>query len=150
MQISHVNILDYFKANRPSDLYQCDSANVTGLPTGFGPSIMEWKSSTDGFGVLSVVDVTNPSRTAWVILGNGYWQGWVTPVVSYASTTRIPTRIIEINEPNVDGDYVIEYGGTNGTPRPIAMLIFTQMVNPALTITYGLPHRRQHQAKHCH
>ncbi|UKE84432.2 phage tail protein [Pectobacterium colocasium] len=116
VQISHVNILDYFKANRPSDLYQCDSANVTGLPTGFGPSIMEWKSSTDGFGVLSVVDVTNPSRTAWVILGNGYWQGWVTPVVSYASTTRIPTRIIEINEPNVDGDYVIEYGGTNGTP----------------------------------
>ncbi|MBA0187214.1 tail fiber protein [Pectobacterium odoriferum] len=77
---------------------------------------MEWKSSTDGFGVLSVVDVTNPSRTAWVILGNGNWQGWVTPVVSHASTTRIPTRIIEINEPNVDGDYVIEYGGTNGSP----------------------------------
>ncbi|WP_234405937.1 phage tail protein [Pectobacterium brasiliense] len=116
VQISHVNILDYFKANRPSDLYQCDSANVTGLPAGFGPSIMEWKSSTDGFGVLSVVDVTNPSRTAWVILGNGNWQGWVTPVVSHASTTRIPTRIIEINEPNVDGDYVIEYGGTNGIP----------------------------------
>ncbi|MBN3045333.1 tail fiber protein [Pectobacterium brasiliense] len=116
VRLSGVNILDYFKANRPSDLYQCDSANVTGLPVGFGPSIIEWKSSVDGFGVLSVVDVTNPSRTAWVILGNGNWQGWVTPVVSHASTTRIPTRIIEINEPNVDGDYVIEYGGMNGTP----------------------------------
>ncbi|WP_249686543.1 phage tail protein [Pectobacterium polaris] len=116
VQISHVNILDYFKSNTTSNLYQADPINVTGLPTGFGPSIMEWKSSTDGFGVLSVVDVTNPSKSAWVILGNGNWQGWVTPVVSHASTTRIPTRIIEINEPNVDGDYVIEYGGTNGTP----------------------------------
>ncbi|MEQ9906536.1 tail fiber protein [Pectobacterium odoriferum] len=116
VQISRVNILDYFKSNTTSNLYQADPNNVTGLPVGFGPSIMEWKSSTDGFGVLSVVDVTNPSRTAWVILGNGNWQGWVTPVVSHASTTRIPTRIIEINEPNVDGDYVIEYGGTNGSP----------------------------------
>ncbi|WP_420064244.1 phage tail protein [Pectobacterium colocasium] len=116
VQLSGVNIQDYFKANRPSDLYQCDSANVTGLPAGFGPSIIEWKSSADGFGVLSIVDVTNPSRTACVVLSNGNWQGWVTPVVSHASTTRIPTRIIEINEPNVDGDYVIEYGGTNGAP----------------------------------
>ncbi|WCG81785.1 tail fiber protein [Pectobacterium sp. A5351] len=116
VQLSGVNIQDYFKANRPSDLYQCDSANVTGLPAGFGPSIIEWKSSADGFGVLSIVDVTNPSRTACVVLSNGNWQGWVTPVVSHASTTRIPTRIIEINEPNVNGDYVIEYGGTNGSP----------------------------------
>ncbi|WCG83822.1 phage tail protein [Pectobacterium sp. A5351] len=116
VQLSGANIQDYFKVNRPSDLYQCDSANVTGLPAGFGPSIIEWKSSADGFGVLSIVDVTNPSRTACVVLSNGNWQGWVTPVVSHASTTRIPTRIIEINEPNVNGDYVIEYGGTNGTP----------------------------------
>ncbi|WP_226888132.1 phage tail protein [Pectobacterium aquaticum] len=114
VQLRGVNIQDYFKANRPSDLYQCDSANVTGLPAGFGPSIIEWKSSADGFGVMSIVDVTNPSRTACVVLSGGNWQGWVTPVVSHASTTRIPTRIIEINDPDSHDDYVIEYGSTNG------------------------------------
>ncbi|MEQ9875866.1 tail fiber protein [Pectobacterium brasiliense] len=116
VQISRVNILDYFKSNTASNLYQADSSNVTGLPVGFGPSIMEWKSSTDGFGVLSVVDVTNPSRTAWVVLKGGSWQGWVTPVFSHAHVTRIPSRIIEIHDPDSYDDYVIEYGSVNGNP----------------------------------
>ncbi|MEQ9948710.1 phage tail protein [Pectobacterium aroidearum] len=116
VQISRVNILDYFKSNTTSNLYQADPNNVTGLPVGFGPSIMEWKSSTDGFGVLSVVDVTNPSKSAWVVLKGGSWQGWVTPVFSHAHVTRIPSRIIEIHDPDSYDDYVIEYGSVNGNP----------------------------------
>ncbi|WP_240620752.1 phage tail protein [Pectobacterium versatile] len=116
VQISRVNILDYFKSNTASNLYQADPNNVTGLPVGFGPSIMEWKSSTDGFGVLSVVDVTNPSKSAWVVLKDGNWQGWVTPVFSHAHVTRIPSRIIEIHDPDSYDDYVIEYGSINGNP----------------------------------
>ncbi|WP_223257664.1 phage tail protein [Pectobacterium peruviense] len=116
VQISRVNILDYFKSNTASNLYQADPDNVTGLPVGFGPSIMEWKSSTDGFGVLSVVDVTNPSKSAWVVLKGGSWQGWVTPVFSHAHVTRIPSRIIEIHDPDSYDDYVIEYGSVNGNP----------------------------------
>nr|WP_308415770.1 tail fiber protein [Pectobacterium brasiliense] len=116
VQISRVNILDYFKSNTASNLYQADPNNVTGLPVGFGPSIMEWKSSTDGFGVLSVVDVTNPSKSAWVVLKGGSWQGWVTPIFSHAHVTRIPSRIIEIHDPDSYDDYVIEYGSVNGNP----------------------------------
>ncbi|WP_234932234.1 phage tail protein [Pectobacterium carotovorum] len=116
VQISRVNILDYFKGNTASNLYQADPNNVTGLPVGFGPSIMEWKSSTDGFGVLSVVDVTNPSKSAWVVLKGGSWQGWVTPIFSHAHVTRIPSRIIEIHDPDSYDDYVIEYGSVNGNP----------------------------------
>lgn len=116
IQISRVNILDYFKSNTASNLYQADPNNVTGLPVGFGPSIMEWKSSTDGFGVLSVVDVTDPSKSAWVVLKGGSWQGWVTPVFSHAHVTRIPSRIIEIHDPDSYDDYVIEYGSVNGNP----------------------------------
>ncbi|MBN3208800.1 tail fiber protein [Pectobacterium brasiliense] len=77
---------------------------------------MEWKSSTDGFGVLSVVDVTNPSKSAWVVLKGGSWQGWVTPIFSHAHVTRIPSRIIEIHDPDSYDDYVIEYGSVNGNP----------------------------------
>ncbi len=116
VQISRVNILDYFKGNTASNLYQADPNNVTGLPVGFGPSIMEWKSSTDGFGVLSVVDVTTPSKSAWVVLKGGSWQGWVTPIFSHAHITRIPSRIIEIHDPDSYDDYVIEYGSVNGNP----------------------------------
>ncbi|MEQ9845228.1 tail fiber protein [Pectobacterium brasiliense] len=116
VQISRVNILDYFKSNTASNLYQADPNNVTGLPVGFGPSIMEWKSSTDGFGVLSVVDVTNPSKSAWVVLKGGSWQGWVMPIFSHAHVTRIPSRIIEIHDPDSYDDYVIEYGSVNGNP----------------------------------
>ncbi|MEI7372427.1 phage tail protein [Pectobacterium brasiliense] len=116
VQISRVNILDYFKSNTASNLYQADPSNVTGLPVGFGPSIMEWKSSTDGFGVLSVVDVTNPSKSAWIVLKGGTWQGWVTPIFSHAHVTRIPSRIIEIHDPDSYDDYVIEYGSVNGNP----------------------------------
>ncbi|MBN3146191.1 tail fiber protein [Pectobacterium brasiliense] len=77
---------------------------------------MEWKSSTDGFGVLSVVDVTNPSKSAWIVLKGGTWQGWVTPIFSHAHVTRIPSRIIEIHDPDSYDDYVIEYGSVNGNP----------------------------------
>ncbi|WP_155277995.1 prophage tail fiber N-terminal domain-containing protein [Pectobacterium odoriferum] len=116
VQISNVDILDYFKGAVPSGLYQCDSSNVTGLPPGFGPSNIDWRNPSPGFGVMEVTDVTYPSRKHWVVLMNGNWQGWVSDIVSHSSTTRIPSRITEISDPtHSGGDYVIEYGAMSGT-----------------------------------
>ncbi|KGA39410.1 hypothetical protein KU75_22930, partial [Pectobacterium odoriferum] len=73
------NLGDYFGTNgAPSGLYQCDSSQVTGLPDGFGPSILEWHYPSVGYGILYAADVTSRGKYSVQLLRGGEWQGWDT------------------------------------------------------------------------
>ncbi|MBQ4773448.1 hypothetical protein F9U44_18260, partial [Pectobacterium versatile] len=73
------NLGDFFGTNAaPSGLYQCDSSQVTGLPEGFGSSLLVWHFPSPGFGVLYAEDVTAKGKISFQLFMNNAWQGWAT------------------------------------------------------------------------
>ncbi|XYQ56834.1 hypothetical protein ACS91J_10835 [Pectobacterium carotovorum] len=127
------NLGDFFGTNAaPSGLYQCDSSQVTGLPDGFGPSILEWHYPSPGYGVLYAADVTSRGKYAVQLLRGGEWQGWGTewnshnlsPVtldtiqtITNAKIFKYGDRPLTLVASNSGGPIYIPFYDSNGTTR---------------------------------
>ncbi|XYQ53229.1 hypothetical protein ACS91J_15685 [Pectobacterium carotovorum] len=85
------NLGDFFGTNAaPSGLYQCDSSQVTGLPDGFGPSVLVWHFPSPGYGILYAEDVTVKGRISVQLYSGNVWQGWTT---NWNSTNLSPVTL---------------------------------------------------------